>query len=323
MPNTTSNYSLLKPLVGDPIDEDLWGGELNNDMDSLDTLLRSGITIATAASQTTGFTAAVTISVKNLYPCDATGGAFTATLPTAAAAGNGSTVYFKKMDASANAITVTRSSSDTIDGATTKALSIQYDIIALVSDGVSAWRIVSTASSNVFTGDSGSGGTSGLVPAPAAGDAAANKFLKSSGSWETFSPTVYQTTPSNPTGTTSTTGVMMGLAGAITPVSSGKILVIVSGTGQTSSSSGLDGCRVQIRYGTGVAPANAASITGTASGALQTNNPNNNGIEQPFSLNGIVTGLSLGTAIWVDVSLAAINSGTSLLKSISISICEL
>ena len=34
-----------------------------------------------------------------------------------------------------------------------------------------------------FTGDSGSGGTTGLVPAPAAGDAAASKFLKADGNW--------------------------------------------------------------------------------------------------------------------------------------------
>ena len=32
-------------------------------------------------------------------------------------------------------------------------------------------------------GDSGAGGTKGLVPAPASGDAAANKFLKADGSW--------------------------------------------------------------------------------------------------------------------------------------------
>lgn len=38
--------------------------------------------------------------------------------------------------------------------------------------------------SNVV-GDSGSGGTKGLVPAPAAGDAAAGKFLKSDGAWAT------------------------------------------------------------------------------------------------------------------------------------------
>jgi hypothetical protein len=40
----------------------------------------------------------------------------------------------------------------------------------------------------VFVGDSGSGGTSGLVPAPAAGDALANMFLSASGNWET--PTI-------------------------------------------------------------------------------------------------------------------------------------
>lgn len=40
-----------------------------------------------------------------------------------------------------------------------------------------------TALSNAFAGDSGSGGVKGLVPAPAAGDAAANKFLKANGAW--------------------------------------------------------------------------------------------------------------------------------------------
>ena len=34
-----------------------------------------------------------------------------------------------------------------------------------------------------FTGDGGSGGTHGLVPAPASGDAAANKFLNANGQW--------------------------------------------------------------------------------------------------------------------------------------------
>ena len=40
-----------------------------------------------------------------------------------------------------------------------------------------------TALLNAFTGDSGSGGVKGLVPAPASGDAAANKFLKANGTW--------------------------------------------------------------------------------------------------------------------------------------------
>jgi len=39
-----------------------------------------------------------------------------------------------------------------------------------------------------FGGDAGSGGTQGLVPAPAAGDAADDKFLHASGSWAAVSP---------------------------------------------------------------------------------------------------------------------------------------
>lgn len=40
-----------------------------------------------------------------------------------------------------------------------------------------------------FVGDSGAGGTKGLVPAPATGDAAANKYLKANGSWATVTAT--------------------------------------------------------------------------------------------------------------------------------------
>jgi hypothetical protein len=40
-----------------------------------------------------------------------------------------------------------------------------------------------TAELNNFVGDSGSGGTKGLVPAPAAGDGAAGKLLKADGTW--------------------------------------------------------------------------------------------------------------------------------------------
>ena len=40
-----------------------------------------------------------------------------------------------------------------------------------------------TALLNAVVGDAGSGGTKGLVPAPAAGDAAAGRFLKADGTW--------------------------------------------------------------------------------------------------------------------------------------------
>ena len=64
---------------------------------------------------------------------------------------------------------------------------------AAVSDFTSAGRdmvgaanaAAQTALLSNVVGDSGSGGTKGLVPAPAAGDAAAGKFLKANGTWST------------------------------------------------------------------------------------------------------------------------------------------
>ena len=39
MPTSTTNFSLNKPLVNDAVDEDLWGGQLNTNMDTIDDRL--------------------------------------------------------------------------------------------------------------------------------------------------------------------------------------------------------------------------------------------------------------------------------------------
>lgn len=52
---------------------------------------------------------------------------------------------------------------------------------------ISPTAATATALLDAFVGDSGSGGTKGLVPAPASGDAAANKYLKANGTWATVS----------------------------------------------------------------------------------------------------------------------------------------
>lgn len=49
MPTTTTNYALIKPNVNDPVDEDLWGGYLNDDLDDIDTLIKTATDTATAA----------------------------------------------------------------------------------------------------------------------------------------------------------------------------------------------------------------------------------------------------------------------------------
>lgn len=52
MPSTTSHYSLYMPNVNDPTDQDLWGGYLNANMTSLDTLIYSLRTDLTALQST-------------------------------------------------------------------------------------------------------------------------------------------------------------------------------------------------------------------------------------------------------------------------------
>ncbi len=41
MPDITTNYSFYKPLVNDVVDQDLWGGYLNANFDSLDSVLNT------------------------------------------------------------------------------------------------------------------------------------------------------------------------------------------------------------------------------------------------------------------------------------------
>lgn len=65
------------------------------------------------------------------------------------------------------------------------AVSVGDVLVALVDTPGSTSSNWMVLQGNVvaFTGDSGSGGLEGLVPAPAAGDSAAGKFLKANGQW--------------------------------------------------------------------------------------------------------------------------------------------
>lgn len=72
--------------------------------------------------------------------CDASGGAFTVTLP--AVSGNARVAYsLKKIDASANAVTIDGDGAETIDDAATKVLAAQYDSIDIVCDGTEWWVV--------------------------------------------------------------------------------------------------------------------------------------------------------------------------------------
>jgi len=93
--------------------------------------------IATAlATKTTAYTLTATDSV---ILADATAAAFTVTLPSAVGiAGRQYTI--KKVDSSANAVTIA-SAAGNIDGAATKTLSAQWQAARVVSDGAN-WFVV-------------------------------------------------------------------------------------------------------------------------------------------------------------------------------------
>ena len=129
------------------------------------------------------------------------------------------------------------------------------------------------------------------------------------------------TLPSDPVGTTSTTGLMMGLGIGITPLVSGNFKVDL--VGSMTNNTGGDGAKAQLRHGTGTAPTNGAALTGTTAGSLVEATALSGGQKIPFALTALVTGLALGTAVWFDVGLAAILGGTAGISDLSVVIVEL
>ena len=150
-----------------------------------------------------------------------------------------------------------------------------------------------------------------------------------SGVVATINGATSQTQPGNPTAPANTsTYKMQGLAGTITPVRTGTVLLIISGYVTSSTVTAGDGILFQLSYGTGSAPANAGTLAGTQVGQImEYTNPTTvtaADIHVPFSVQAVVTGLTLTTAYWIDLaakSVATVSSGG--LAGISISAIEL
>ena len=128
-------------------------------------------------------------------------------------------------------------------------------------------------------------------------------------------PAVGSVTGANPAATTSTAEVMLGLAGAITPVTT-EVKVQVEGAFNVSGTA-TRSVTVQIRYGTGTAPANGTAVSGTSAGtAVATKqtfqNPATSTWKIPFALSAIVTGLSPATVYWLDVAVSISSSSSTL-----------
>lgn len=130
----------------------------------------------------------------------------------------------------------------------------------------------------------------------------------------------YQTNPADPTSTTSTTQVMMGLGDIFTPVVSTMINITYTGYATSTVTNGIN---ARLSSGTGAVPANGAALTGTQFG-FNTDTSNCNANQRvPFSITRILSGLSQGTTYWFDIALAANTTGTVSIHNLSCSIFEL
>ncbi len=121
----------------------------------------------------------------------------------------------------------------------------------------------------VFTGDSGSGGTAGLVPAPAAGSAAANQFLSASGAWVT--PPNAAVSVNLATTAATASGAVLTFASVPTSITAGMVAtdtthstVIQAGTTVLSTTSTTVTLSASVT-GSGVASGDTINFNGAAS----------------------------------------------------------
>lgn len=131
--------------------------------------------------------------------------------------------------------------------------------------------------------------------------------------------------PSAPNSTSVFT--MQGLAGAITPAISGKIFVTISGTIITTQTAAGNGVQFQLSHGTGTAPTSNAALTGTQDGTVQQYlipaTVTAADVQVPFSISVVLTGLTVGTAYWIDLAGKAISATGTGFANVNIAVSEI
>jgi hypothetical protein len=123
------------------------------------------------------------------------------------------------------------------------------------------------------------------------------------------------------TGTVSRTHCGFGFTHALAKTT--RILVMISF--RVSNNTSSDGAEAHLRYGTGAAPAAAAAETGTQVGpAISIGNGGTAGANVMYATtHGIISGLTVGTTYWFDLTLKAVTGGTATIDSpIGITILE-
>lgn len=130
-------------------------------------------------------------------------------------------------------------------------------------------------------------------------------------------------TPTDPTGTTSTSAVMMGLGSTmkLTPAFSGKVrIMFVCGANNSTATAGVTS---QLAYGTGTAPSNGAGSSGTTIYPTRTISSAVASSNQDLTFIVEASGLAVGTAYWFDVQLSVGGVGTASIHVITCIIEEI
>jgi hypothetical protein len=114
------------------------GGDIIWTVDNVTSLNQ----LTTTSTKTSNYTVTTSDNGKVFF-VDCTSGSITISLPAVSSAGDGFTVSIKKIDSSANTVTIDGNSSETIDGSLTYVLTKQNEGTGFIVDGVAtAWRVV-------------------------------------------------------------------------------------------------------------------------------------------------------------------------------------
>jgi hypothetical protein len=133
-------------------------------------------------------------------------------------------------------------------------------------------------------------------------------------------PQASQTGAAAPSGTTSTTFVMLGVGANLTPQVTGRVVAVVSSVILNNTIG--DGCTGILAFGTGTNPTNGDAATGTTIGNSKPFVASTVAGQIGGAWNALITGLTLNTPIWVDLQFKAVTGGTCTIKNVDVTLWE-
>lgn len=150
------------------------------------------------------------------------------------------------------------------------------------------------------------------------------RLIATTPAWQSITPATMTVTatPTNPGAITSTSGVMAGIATAFTPVRTGRVLIILSGS--VSNTLASVNSKLELRFGGSTPPVFNSAPTGSIVGKAvnMANNASTAALRLPFALTGVITNAGIGTAYWTDLCLT-VTGGTVNIYDLSVVVIEL